>query len=330
MRGLSPFIAVGLVALVAACSLLTTLDDLGAGSTGDGCAAGSACVPTAPAGWSGPFWIYDGDRTQLPSSCPSATPQVVVRGNAGLVDGSATCTSPGCDASMTGSCSENVHVSTLDQALPCGSLLTTFKITDDGGCFPTLTQAGKNYFVQFNGAPDATTCDISSDPVDGSASLTWTGAMIGCGDPAPASCGSGQVCLVSPPLPFESKPCVYKAGATSCPGAPYSSQRSPALYAGATASCDTSGCSCNVNVECGNTVDWVGATPGCIGDANVAYQPTGICNSVGIAVDAGTLYVRVTPSPSTVQCTATSPSDAGCSPQARFEPSDPLTVCCMP
>ena len=305
-------------ALGAACSLLTNLGDLGADAASDVAAdttTSCSCVPQAPSGWSGPFWIYDGNPAQAPVSCPSVTPSVVMQGHAGLLDASVACTL-GCDAASPLTCTGTATIFGGNSCATGGS-----SGPFEAGC--TFVPGG--FSVKLVSATVTTSCTTTAEVAEaGVTSATWSTDMIGCSTDAAGSCtDSTQVCLPAAPLPFEAKPCVFQMGAVSCPGAPYSVAR-PELYTGIAGACaPASTCRCTWSeLDCGILVDYVGDSSTC-SPLDTSLGANQCLTSMG-----GYAHISLTPPPAS--CSPTGMGDAACTPVGTATPTTPFTVCCMP
>jgi hypothetical protein len=305
------------------CSLVTDLASLGgdagseAGPSGSCSGPGLACVPSAPSGWGGPFWIYYGDPANRPASCPAATPGVAIAGNDTLLDASVACSSRVCSPHCS-----NPFAFPFGCSGP-GSLTAS---AVDAGCWAVQDQLKPDaaWSMQLQN-PFTQGCAFTSDVLD-AGGLAWKAAMIGCEpDASPQlDCPAAEQCLATAPIPFEGKPCIYKRGVNVCPGAPYSQMRSSTLFETAVPSCDVSGCGCSTGGgQCTLAVDYVGPSAAC-GPSNVSLGANQCASSPGPG------YVHATTSPPT-NATCTLPDGSPpCSITGVMTPESPFTVCCEP
>jgi hypothetical protein len=280
------------------------------------------CAAPAPAGWTGPFQLYDGNPANAPT-CPSAAPVVALQANEDIVTPPAaqcsTCTCGGVTGAKCGF------------ALIAGSNTCTCPAAD-------FTQA--SYFCYYSGAftncinpPGGSAAGVvvkpaSADggacPPDGGVAtrppVTWQRTQLGCmnGRTAAAGCSSGQICLPAPASPFEHGLCVAQDGDVGCPGAPYTVKRLFHKSTNDTRACTACSCGAASGVACPTTIKTF-SDQNCINQTGTLPVTTcpDFATYTGVAIDVGA-------------ATGGSCTPTGGAPTGTAVPSQPVTVCCTP
>ena len=211
---------------------------------GDGDDGGCSCL-AIPAGWTGPWALYEGPQAIAAPSCAGVYGSTSFEGSAGLSAPVASCTACSCGPQTGAKC--GAHLSYYTNA--CGSTLGGCGAEDygllagaceglgtgNGGCTGKDVQSFQADGVESQPG----TCAPSTATPNGAAP-SWQTSGVACGPSAPFEqgwCAAGQVCAFAPSSPFD-KLCVEATGAQSCPsGTPFTT---PHLYY--TAFDDARGC----------------------------------------------------------------------------------------
>jgi len=327
--GVAAFVA----ASAAACSLVTDLGGLAAGSDasvgdaaqGDGappgdalpdvplpdaCAGAYACAAAAPTGWSGPFALYDGNPSNAPTGCPTLAAVNVVTGYVGVDGGAATCGAcTGCSVTFTAP-----MIGYGGDGGVCPTQPTCDASVASGTCVD-VTQACPGPALEIRSP--SFSCNAAA-PNPTVPPVTYDEQAVGCAAQqiVPIDCPAGNVCVPTPSPPFAPQLCVAMSGDVACPGAPYSVKHLFETHIDDTRGCGA--CPCTTQ-NAGSTWSEYGSTT-CSGFAS-GLNP----------VNNGCIYPSDTHSMSfkgtaTGTCTATGPSSATGSVTA----TTPYTVCCQP
>lgn len=198
------------------------------------CEVGTECVPSVPAGWSGPVIAV---RTEnKPAECPAIAPMQVVTGHAGLTQTDAVCececdeTDRGCDVTLYGSlgaCMQGSLQAPLHQDV-CASIPSGFLPPTSEALFPA----------------EIDVCTpIESQHVD---PARWSEHVRLCATP-PVSCDEG-LCMPIPDPLTGAATCVWREGEHACEDPGY-----PSKFVFHREMIDTRGCtpcSCGDPVSC--------------------------------------------------------------------------------
>lgn len=342
------------VAVVAGCSLVTSLDDLAGpgpnladGSTNETsitsdasadapppipdvavpltCKTGNfRCIAAAPAGWSPPFALYTGAVTGAPS-CPTDAPLPALDAYNGLtgvapaVCGSCTCVASkiGCNK-VTGTAYQNANCSG-----GCNSFNSTVQMSD-GTCGDFDCTNGNESSIYVPLPTVSATCTPQAPkPTVTKPPTSWSGRALGCRAPtvAQVDCAAGEVCATKAPSPFASTMCISQSGNVACPAGIYSVKKGP--YA--TGTSDTRDCTaCACGAATGNCTATV--TPY---SAPVVQCSTAVAAPVNLpsCINRGTAdkYLMKATPPGQVVCPA-----SGGAPTGTVVSSGVVTVCCEP
>jgi hypothetical protein len=285
------------------------------------CTGSASCAPTAPSGWQGPLVIWEG-TTGAPSC--GGNFQGAFQGGTSLAASPAQCGCT-CGTATGAACGPvTLQFATGGCATPCGASSGGLTV-GSGPCTTTqsLTStcgAGAEVTVTGSVGSGATCRPNASTTVP---SWTWGMQAVACSplwQSAAGGCSANELCVPSPPVPFETRYCISKAGNNSCPSGPYSAGH---LYYGGVAdgrTCTT--CTCSTpSIDC-NT------------NAHVALWGNPMC----------TMNMQADLTPLPASCTATSahgiqftttPIVGSCTPtggQATGAASEQslTTFCCMP
>ena len=273
------------------------------------------CVPAGPAGWLGPFALYDGDPATVPS-CAPPFPVTVLRAHADLQRDDAVCSACFCRAPTEVSCKPDSIW--LHGGIDCNASLTTFDFGDDGSV--CQGDGSANVASVFSWGWDAIgKCAPSPSQTPVINPPAWSREVVGCASPMVGECGcvAGEVCAPSPAAPFDdSVLCVAHPGEVACTSPIYRSRR--LVHAGLADDRWCTACSCNFHgSSCSGTLR--GHTDSaCSNQVFSAPAETGDC------VNAAARYFTWTPgAPTNPGCNAQGGDSMGCA-----RPTDPITVCC--
>lgn len=330
------------VPFVGACSLLTTLDPLGAdGGARDAgsedaqpafdvplppsCKAQNLrCVPVPPPGWSQPFALFAG--TTAPT-CPADAPLAAMDANdtLGAVP-PAQC--PACSCVGTGLTCGPANVSAF-YGSACASACTG---TNSSGtlsntkCFGFSCTEGQVRSVSVGPSAITGSCTPAvANPTPTLPAVTWGGALRGCRPPtlSRVDCADGELCATKLPSPFGTKMCIAHDGDVPC-ATPYTESRRIG-YTGTTDTRACGSCSCEPpKGDCKETaaIDYGGGGSGertCFSGGQPV--PTPGC------VDTWPYHA--------VSLTATLPPATTCAasggaPTGTVVAAKPVTICCEP
>jgi hypothetical protein len=290
------------------------------GAAGGSAACSTTCEAAPPADWQGPYAIYEGMGSPLP------TPPDCARAGAYSTDAydgtgalhagpakcscdcgpvtGATCGSPVVSFYSDGNCTQSCSPAT--QVI--GSSCTMLNINACGGPHFTLTP----------GAPSGGCAPQSSTTLP---TIEWQTNVRLCGMPSPAptsGCEAGQICAPSTGLPFESAYCVARMGTWACPSG-YPAQRTYfASYVDSRA-CSACACESPTGIQCTATVSIFG-DPSCNGGMmmQMPQSAPAACSGAGLKA---------------AMTTGTSATGGSCAPSGgvatgTVAPATPTTVCC--
>lgn len=278
-------------------------DDNGLTDCEDPVCSEYACVPTAPAGWTGPLAVFEGSPSSLPS-CPEGLDAV---GDyfRDLRFERASCSGCSCGSPNSESCMGVVDLSTTGS---CSAATVSVPLTGSGCVTPGLPGPVNAANVSFNASGS---CGSATQATVQKKAPTWASAVRACESPdlgSGAGCEAGEVCSPASAL---ADPCIVQAGEHACPaGFP----RRRLVY---TANQDTrscSDCSCSYSGSCNATVTGYGDV-GC-------GIPT-FANTGGCAAPADVQGLKMSGASSSGTCSASGGSPRGC-----VLPDAPTTMCC--
>jgi hypothetical protein len=281
-----------------------------------------ACVPPAPAGWSGPIAMYAG--SSAPPACPApfaSTP--AFDGHADLVAPAAKCSACSCGAGTGASCgAPAVH---FFGSGGCTNACAPDLRPTVGACVgfaSAIASCGDSPHVSDTAAaPSGGACPPSAQS-PAIAPVGWSTTARACETAAALTsngCDGSDVCAPAAPPGFAPRMCMYKGGDVACP-ATYAARS--VFYAGAV---DTRACS-----ACACAPPSGGACTG----AQVAYFDDLACSVADGAVGGScqtaprkATHVRVTSggAPTGLAC-----QPSGGQPVGGVVASGPSTFCCLP
>jgi hypothetical protein len=200
------------------------------------CQAGFTCVPSIPAGWTGPTALYAGAATAPDCLNSGGYTTVKQTAHGGLTPGSASCPTCSCDGTTGVSCEASIVLMTDATCgggtcwggkaglLECGTApFNNITVPNGLACslLPTLissTGAGAKGvwagpLTSLGGA-----CTSGQTGTKNIPTPTWSQSVRACGD-GPSTgkgCGAGA-CMPRPATPFESGLCIYRTGDEVCP-----------------------------------------------------------------------------------------------------------------
>jgi hypothetical protein len=287
--------------------------------------AGFACVPVAPAGWIGPFSLYDGNLANAPS-CGGVTQLLAANSDLAAVL-PAQCAACTCNDATGATCGDVMYYGQRSNCTGT-SFMTSLAL---GVCrnlpYGTIVDpdgyAATRITFTTSAASGGTCAPTVAKPTPTKPPTTWDVAAVGCttlvsGTPG---CTAGEVCSAIPEPPFDAKLCIGKDGdVPACPGAPYS--RRVVFYKGTTDTrdCDTCACDPPPSATCASTVT-TSSDSACAKKENVGS------GAACLARDGSSTYyyTKVTATPPVQKCAA-----SGGAPHGTVTPASPVTVCCEP
>lgn len=265
------------------------------------------CGDPVPAGWSGPAAVYEGSPGSAPD-CPAEYPMRVLDGGTGVAGDPATCSACSCDAPAL-TCTPG----TIDAHSQSSCNGNKSSISPDAGACTPFSPSG-SYFEQSPPKVSMGPCA----PHGGMKSLpapTWKTEAVACAIPGGVP---PCFCPASPPIPFEGRTCVYRAGAHACPA------QFP-VARGWDSPVDTRGCSpCACGpampaVTCTVTTELFGD-----GQCQSALSNVGAPGQCGGQTGVHSLLATPTFS-ATPSCAA-----SGGTPEGDVTGAQAVTVCCAP
>jgi hypothetical protein len=213
----------------------------------------AVCQAAAPAGWSGPFRIFEGSPGTAPA-CPAPLVQVYEGlAQPKVPDAGCACSCGPADGGTCGAAlSEFTSASCGAPALPGDDELSV----PLGACVPIPTIPGGNIGRAVGPLTPVPGACAPSPPTE-VPDASWEASVLACGAPdaaAVGTCDAGQVCLPQADAgQLESTYCVMQAGAgLACPS-PYTVPRSQ-FFAGGTDTRVCGACACGpASTSCGGT-----------------------------------------------------------------------------
>ena len=309
---------------VVGCNALSGVNDveLGGDASGGGqsaaapCAGGGSggavCVDALPAGWQGPARYYSGSSAAELPAC-DGTPLDL---GAGALDApSATCSACACAAPTGLQCGKGTL--TTHAAASCAGNTTDLTETAGDPCQPIGATNGNDWFTS---APVLTVggkC-AASGGVPTVPAATFAARIRLCGTSLPGGCPDGSTCFTAPPLPYQAKACVYKAGDAACDVPGY-----PTKHAAHDGVDDTRGCApCTCAAPGGGTCSAVTELydlPGCQTLLNTAKHDGGCTDAGGTE----SYLFKLTGPPVGGACIPGTTAPLGAA-----APKSPFTICC--
>lgn len=242
--------------------------------------AGYSCVPPPPAdaGWTGPFLVYNGDRSTAPS-CPPEVPTATDE-NVGTPTGTIDCGPCFCSGAKNVTCTGMLNG--YEDAV-CGTLAGTFPLNQ---CESASGIATDTLSYKAFATPSGGFCSSYFNPPTKSA-VTWASVLRRC-EPTtpfePIDCSDGGVCVPDAPSTFNNAhSCIRNEDSTlPCP-VPWTS-RLPTTYTDVVdnRSCSTQGCSCGSvsGATCTGTLNQFSGVTDCSGTATTTYPiPLNTCTT---------------------------------------------------
>ena len=309
------------VALVEVCS--NGVDDDGDGQADcadSDCVPEVVCVPSPPAGWGTPSYVYVRPSTDPAGDCGTLDSGDTLQG--GLTPGAHECTCT-CGQASSGIC--GVPSVTLHADAACSSI--AIGSTTGQSCQPLTASIGTIGSIATHEVSVSSQgiCSSFVDPkIDGA---TWSQSVDVCSSASAfAGCTSGHACVPRSPASFESSACIARAGDVPCPVGPYASRR--VFYQGAsdTRDCSVAGCACGVasGAHCSGTVN-VHSTSDCSLTIR-SFQLDGTCKLANLGPAEGVAIKMTVQGPSGGQC----PVIGSGTKTGSVSPTGAMTVCCMP
>ncbi|MDF2696883.1 MAG: uncharacterized protein K0S65_5266, partial [Labilithrix sp.] len=212
-----------------------------------GCPAG--CLPPAPAGWTGPSAVYDGDPAAKPAACPSSYSVAELEAHHGLVPTPAVC-SCGTPQFENDRC-KTVVTSYQDEN--CAG----FARTSQGFSTPALACVGRspgNQSMRVAAPVYDGTCTFGGNPSKTLPPPVFEKTQIACGLAAPVACSGRSECMTAPALEGAfTRVCIHKDGESACPSQDYAVRF--VSHRGTTDNRDCTPCGTpTAKATCGNTL----------------------------------------------------------------------------
>jgi hypothetical protein len=285
------------------------------------CSPGFACVLAAPAGWTGPVELFDGDPNGLVPGCGGAFATQAYQGTRGLSCDAAMCSACSCTAQGVSCVAGGTVVQGASQCLGGGTLVTASPTCSN---IPGFTGG----VINFPNGPQATGGTCAHPTVTATKPTErWSGLGRACAASGlvQGGCGGGQICAPGPGTGFLPKLCVFAAGDLSCPGA-YSTK---VVYYGGrndTRGCTPCDCTGPTGATCTASLCFHGGND-CTNPCLRLTLPTGCKTVIG---PPGVTSSSIKLDPVMVfgaRCDVVAGSSQ---PTGGCTPSVPTTVCCMP
>jgi hypothetical protein len=276
----------------------------------------ASCTPPPPAGWTGPYALYEDPLPPAPPVCPGAYSAEIDNGLEGLDAGLAQCTCA-CGAVAGASCSPPVvdlwsdSTCTAGCSQPFQPIGTTCTRPNFG-----FNCGGGGRFTLEGGAPSGGSCA----PDGGTAlpPMAWQTSALLCGLPptvTPPECGGGGLCVPSPNP--SGALCISQTGASACPPGAYTVAHTYYKSSSDSRTCAPCTCGPPTGVICSPTTVTAFGTANCTGGSTRETAPMG-CSGDHIA---------------SAIAAASAPSGGGCAPvggqpDGSVTPTVGRTVCC--
>jgi len=278
----------------------------------------ASCAPAPPAGWTGPFALYEamGAPPPGPPVCPGAYSATMDNGLEGLDAGLAQCTCA-CGAVSGASCGPpvvdlwsdmNCTTSCSEPSQPIGTTCTrpNFGFNCGGGVRFTLE----------GGAPSGGSC--APDAGTTLPPPVWPINALLCALPptvTPAECGGGGLCVPSPNP--SGALCILQTGASACPAGAYTVAHT--YYKSSTdgRTCTPCTCASPAGVAC------LATTVSAFGNATCSGGPTRETAPMGCSGDHIASAIAAASTPSGGSCAPVGGQAAG-----SVTPALGRTVCC--
>ena len=280
--------------------------------------ANNACLPNAPAGWTGPMAFRRGQGA--PPACPGAYPTKVADGHAGLDPGTPSCKCTCDPATGIQGCNGTASIYDVGETtVSCFTVISSepkvWTAAANQCVKATLNSSGQVTLV----VPNATspgTC--AAKPNHTVPTPTWAENTRTCSGATPAAgaCGAGETCMPKTFAPYET--CIYSPGDVACPTTGYTKKL--LVYEGFTDGRTCSACSCGTaSSTCKGSVTFASACSG----LPIAYSTVSGCGVPSTNI-ATTQYGTYTPAPSGTCPPSTSALSGAVATTGES------TVCCLP
>jgi len=179
------------------------------------CNAGFTCTPVPPAGWVGPFALWQGTSAPSPTVCSdNGFQQVVGRAFAGIAADPAVCAGCVCGSPVDVACPEaRIGFST---AATCTGALTELTIPSNV-CHPFLLPIDARGVRWVSSLPQGGSCEPGTNGVSTVPPVRWSRQAAACYNPAPGGgCSTGS-CQPRPTAPLGTGTCIGQVGELACP-----------------------------------------------------------------------------------------------------------------
>ena len=287
--------------------------DAGSHDGGGGCSApDQSCIPSVPAGWSGPVLLLSSSGDMAPAACPDFAPSTAFVAHSGLTAPSASC---GCDCAEPSASQMSCGPVTVRSTSTCFSISGSSVIATVGQDSCNSVSGGMPSSGQWTASASTFSATGGCDPqprVD-VVPIQWDASHRGCGFGAPPSCGGG-VCAPAPQS--GQRLCVYVEGEATCPP-DYPAALSTAEDVNDARDC--SACTCgDIDGACSGSVAF---TNGC--SIPLLYAAISLAGCTAASAQPLPHYLQANFSPS-----GSCPPNP-VSPTGAAEPTGTRTVCCL-
>lgn len=284
-------------------------------SSSASCSTGEVCVPSPPAGWTGPVQLYEGTTTT--PACPPAT-VMKLQGGSNLNAPPASCSACTCGGPDGVACSAptvSFYTDSTCSSAPCdvaavgsscGQIQTASKCA-------SATQIYASASSKASGGGCLPSQEVPSVPP-----ASWSTQALACGPTEVAtSCGTGNVCAPAPAESFAL--CIYQDGDVACPSAAYTHKSLIDTTFVDTRTC--SACACAAPTVCGAGSVFLSPTSACVGGVGIPIPVA--CTLTGIS-GASLSYAAVSTNPVAGPC-----EPSGGQPTGSAQPAGAVTLCCQ-
>jgi hypothetical protein len=274
------------------------------------------CLPPAPAGWTGPSAIFQGEEANKPSDCPAPYTQLLGETHEGLSAAPAQCSCG--TASLQGAKCRATIQFWSNSACNGGLPVSGGAAHSDAPC-TKINEGAYGYLKLVTPTLTPGTCSYPN-PTKIVPDGTFASVDVACGLPQKAACDGRDDCVASPlpDAPF-TRLCIHKDGDESCPSEDYAKRFVAYKQVADTRDCTT--CTGTpTGGACGSRYGFTGQSIDCgvvlaptTHDVNTCYPNPGIDANL----NAGAL------SPTGITC-----APSGGEPTGAATSDEPVTYCC--
>jgi hypothetical protein len=282
-----------------------------------GC-AGYVCVPSVPAGWSGPFQVKAAQMASA-GTCPNPN-LAYFEGHQAVSTEHLNCGACTCIQTPILGCKRDV---VAWSGSDCTGTSVTGSVTDVCGTL-SLSSPQTVSSVSFGAAQPMGTPSCAPPTTPTAPPLNqpaiWQDDAIGCAASAPrdgpTGCAGGAACVQLLQAPFSADLCIAQIGDNACPAAFPSKTR---YYTSAADSRACGPCACTPFGTLTCTAGGLGGTQGACANSTYGSAQPGCINLLGMSVQlTGFTFMNE------AACQASGGGSSG-----DVTPQNPLTVCCV-